>query len=75
LGDDLVRFKSAQVLTRQPNVSVARAEQSTDGVERCALARAIGADQSNNFALFDRKRDAFEGVNVAIVSVDVFEFE
>ena len=43
--------------------------------QRGALAGAIGPDQRHDLAIGDRERDAFEGMDIAVIGVNVFEFQ
>jgi hypothetical protein len=64
----------AQVLTRQTDLTVSGSEDATDGIESGGLAGAVGADQGDDLTLIDSERNALEGVDVAIIGVNIFDF-
>ena len=74
-GDDLVRGDRTEVPSVEANGPGARADDPGDRVEGGRLARAVGADERDDLALLDRQRHALEGVDVAVVGVDVVDFE
>ncbi len=45
-----------------------RAEQAGDGVERSRLAGAVGADERNDLAFVDMKRNTLQRLNDAVVN-------
>src|SRR3954447_24037109 len=55
--------------------SVGWMQQSGNGLERCALACAVGADQGDYFALLNLDRNAFECVNVPVIGVDIIDLK
>ena len=61
------------VLALEADRALARVEQAADRLERRRLARAVGADERDDLAPADLDRDALEGVDVAVVGVDVVE--
>jgi len=50
-------------------------QNTADGVKRCRLARAIGADEGDDFALFHRQGNPLQCVDAVVIGVDVFECE
>src|SRR5258708_2689594 len=52
-----------------------RLQVSHDGEDCRGLARAIAAEQADDFALLHGQRDAVKDVAVAVIGVDVLDFE
>ena len=46
-------------------------EQAGDGVQRGGLAGAVGADEGDDLPLIDLEGDALDGVDGAVIDVDV----
>ena len=73
--DDLVRTEAVDPLAAQPDLALARLEQPGDRPQCRGLARAVRADEGDDLALLDVDRDAAQGVDRAVVGVDVVELE
>ena len=50
-------------------------EPAGHGFQRGGFSRAIRADQRDDFALMHLKRYALNGMNRAVIDVDVFHFQ
>ena len=48
-------------------------QKSGDGIENRALASTIRADQRDNFSLLNIERNAFDGMDCAIVDIDILD--
>ena len=70
-----VRGQVADVLAFQQHLALAGVQQAGDGAQGGGLAGAVGADEGDDLALLDREGDAHQGMDVAVVGVDVFQFE
>ena len=46
-------------------------EQAGNGVQSGGLAGAVGTDQGHDLALIDLKGDALDGVDAAVIDVDI----
>ena len=74
-GHDLVRGDRTEVASVEADGPAARADDPGDRVEGGRLARAVGTDERDDLALLDGQRHALEGVDVAVVGVDVVDLE
>ena len=72
---DLVRGNLVDALAFEHNLTLARRRDARDRAQRGALARAVRADQRDDLALLDGDRDAFERVDIAIVGMNVIQFQ
>jgi hypothetical protein len=64
-----------QVLSVETDGSLSGDEEAADRVEGGGLACAVGADERDDLALFDRQGDPLERVDVAVVGVEVVHLE
>ena len=63
------------VLAHQPHAAFLGVEEAGDRAQRRGLARAVAADEGDDLALLDGEGDSLEGVDLAVVRVDVLELE
>ena len=75
LGDDLVAGNVVQGLAHEVDMAGLAPQQAGDGVQRCGLTGTVGADQSNDLALVDLKGDTLDGVDAAVIDVDVINLQ
>ena len=61
----------AQILAHELDGARPAAEQAGDGVQRGGFACAVGTDQCDDLAGVDFKGNALDGVDAAIVDVDI----
>src|SRR3954447_5190256 len=73
--DDVLRSRLGDLLAVEADRALARRRQPGDRAERRGLARSVRADQGDDLALLHRQRDALDGGDVAVVGVDVVQFE
>ena len=62
---------TVQILSVKDDAAGLRGQQTGDGVQHRGFACAVGTDQGYDFPLIDLERDALDGVNGAVVDVDV----
>ena len=72
---DLMRLVRSKILAFQDHASFAGLHRLRDRAQRGGLAGAIAADQGDDLALFDGQRDALQGMDIAVIGVDVLNFE
>ena len=72
---DLVRRQAADVLAQELHRAGARAQQAGYGLQRGGLARAVGADERHHLAPVHVEGDALDGVDGAVIDVDVIYFQ
>ena len=75
LLDDFVRGDSAQILAVKQDAAGFGMQQAGNGVQNGGFPGAVGADQSNDFALVYLKGDPLDGVNAAVVDMKVTDFQ
>ncbi len=73
--DDVVGGHGGQVAAVEDDLSAARPQQSAHRVQHRRLARAVGADERDDLAVIDGQRDATQGLDVAVVGVQVGDLE
>ena len=73
--DDLVRAAVVDPLAAELDLALAGAELAGDRPQRRRLAGPVRADERDDLALVDRERDAAQGMDRAVVGVDVVELE
>ena len=74
LGDDLVAGDPAQILTQEGDGAGFAVQQAGNGVQRGGFAGTVGADQGNDLSLVDFKGDALDGVDAAVIDVNILNF-
>jgi hypothetical protein len=52
-----------------------RVEQAANRAQRGRLSGPIATNQGDNFTFIDRQRDPFEGMNVAVVGMNILHFQ
>ena len=72
---DVVGGHAREVPAVEDDLPAARPQQPADGVQRGRLAGAVGADERDDLALVDGQGDALQGVDVAVVGVEVGDLE
>ena len=72
---ELVGRRVADVATLEVDGSLARMEQAADRLEGRRLAGAVRPDQGDDLAPADLEADPLQGVDLAVVRVDVAELE
>src|SRR5258708_5413592 len=72
---DAVRWYTIDPLSVEQHLADARRVDARNRAQRRRLARAIGANQRDDLAGLDAKRNALDGVDVAIKSVNVAQLE
>ena len=70
---DLVGGRAADRLAFEQHSSLARVDDTHDGLERRALADAVAAQQAHHLAAPHRQRHAVQDMALAVESVDVFD--
>jgi hypothetical protein len=75
LGDDAMRRQLLERFALQHHVAVGHRQDAGDGSERRALAGAIGADQGHDLILAEAERHAAQGVDLAVVDLQVADLE
>ena len=50
-------------------------QQAGDRMQRCGLARAVGADQCHNLSLVDLKGNVMQRVNQAVIDIQIAYFQ
>ena len=71
-ADDLVRLHLADGLAAVVDLAALQLQQTGDRVHRRGLARAVRTDQGDDLALIDMERNVLDGVDRAIVNIDIF---
>ena len=72
---DFVRRHAGEVFAAVFDFAGTRARAAADGVEQGAFARAVRADEGDDFAFMDVKVDAFQRFDGAVVGVQVFDVQ
>lgn len=72
---DFVGRGAGDVRAEVGDFAAAGARAAADGVEQGGFARAVRADEGDDFSLFDAERDAFQCFYLAVVGVQVGEGE
>jgi hypothetical protein len=67
--------KLVNALPLQQNLALSGVEQPGNGPNRSAFAGPVGTNQGDNLPLLHRQRNAFQGVNMTVVGVYVFQVE
>ena len=75
LRNNLVRRHAHDVLVVQKDAAAAGLQQSGHGIQRRGFARAVGADQGNDLALVHLEGNSLDGVNAAVVYVEVVHLQ
>ena len=70
-----MRRQVADPLALQLDLALARVQQPGDRLQRGALARPVRADQADDLPLPDLQGNPFQRVDVAVIGVDVVEFQ
>src|SRR5699024_5416483 len=73
--DDLRRFAALQALTAETDIPFGQFAQAADRTEDGALARAVGAQQYDQFSRADLKTDAVQGTKAAVFYDDVLKLQ
>ena len=60
-----------QRLAHELDMAGLAVEQAGNGVQSGGLAGAVGTDQGHDLALIDLKGDALDGVDAAVIDVDI----
>ena len=74
-GDHLVGRNLAQILPQEGDGAGFAPQQSGDGVQGGGFARAVGADQRDDLPLGHLEGHALDGVDAAVVDIDVVDFQ
>ena len=73
--DDPVRRKACELGAIEPHRARGRRERARQHVEDRALARAVGADQAENFAPLHRERHVVDGLEAVKAFDQAFNYE
>ena len=73
--DNFMRLERVDIFTFEQDLALARFLDATNGTQGGGFAGSVGADQGDDFSFFHRQRDAFERMNVAVIGVNVLNFE
>src|SRR5215213_7237140 len=65
----------AYELTAEIDCASSRPEETRDGLQGRRLAGPVRTDQGDDLTLIDMERDAFQGLDVAVVGGDVLNVE
>ena len=68
-------FERGDVSAGENNLAADRPFDSCDGADERRLAGAVGADQSDHRAFFNRQRDAGKRRGAAVVQGEVGDFQ
>ncbi len=71
--DNPVRRQGLHRLFIEENVPAGGGRHTGNGVEYRGFSGTIGSDQGNDFALFEVQGDIFEGMNLAVAGVNIFQ--
>ena len=71
LGNNLMAGYMVQRLAHELDMAGLAVEQAGNGVQSGGLAGAVGTDQGHDLALIDLKGDALDGVDAAVIDVDI----
>ena len=74
-ADDGVGGDLLEVLSVQRHGAGGRRQQAGDGVERRGLSRAVGSDEGHQLPVAHREGDALQGMDCAVMDVQVFDFQ
>ena len=87
LGHDLVRRHAAQIFAQELDgaglgpeqagngLQGGALDQSGDGAQSGGFARTVGADQRDDLALMYFKGHALDGVDTAVIDIDVIDLQ
>ena len=73
--DDLVGRNAMEVVTVEDHAAALRMEQAGDRVEHGGFSRAVGADEGDDLPLPDRKGDALDRVDAAVIDLQVLHLK
>lgn len=74
-ADDGVGGDPLQILSIQGHGTGGGCQQAGDGVERGGFSRAVGADEGHQLPVAHREGNALQGVDCAVMDVQVFDFQ
>ena len=72
--DDLVRRNALEVMALKEDAAHLGVQQAGDCVQNGGFARAVRADERDDLALVDLKGNALDGVDAAVVHMDIINF-
>ena len=64
-----------QILSIEGDLAAAGLEQARNGVQRSALARAVGANQGHDFILVHLEGNPLDGVDGAVEHMDILNLQ
>src|ERR1700704_5225330 len=73
--DDLVRWDLGEVAVAHAHGALPGTQDTCDRSQCRRLPGAVAPDEGDDLALFHLERDAFQGLDVAVVGVDVLDLE
>ena len=74
LGHDLMGGHAAQILTEELDGAGLGPQQAGHGLQNGAFACAVCADEGDDLALMHLEGHALDGVDAAVIDVDVIDF-
>src|SRR5206468_7339066 len=72
---DLVGRRLVEALVLEGDGPGTGPEEAGDRLQCGGLTRAVAADEGHNLLRLDMKRDAFEGVDIAVISMYVIQLQ
>ena len=72
--NDLVRRDALEVMALKEDAAHLGVQQAGDRVQNGGFARAVRADERDDLALVDLKGNALDGVDAAVVHMDIINF-
>ena len=73
--DDFMSADALDALALVEDVAGLRVEQAGDGFQGGGLTGTVGTDQGHDLALVHLKRNILDSVDVAVINVDVINFQ
>ena len=72
--NDLMRRNALEVMVLKEDAAHLGVQQAGDRVQNGGFARAVRADERDDLALVDLKGNALDGVDAAVVHMDIINF-
>ena len=72
---DLVGTDALDALALVQDIARLRVEQAGNGLQGGGLTGTVGTDQGHDLPFVDLKRNVLDGVDVAVIDVDVINFQ
>ena len=72
--NDLVRRDALEVMALKEDAAHLGVQQAGDRVQNGGFTRAVRADERDDLALVDLKGNALDGVDAAVVHMDIINF-